>query len=84
MISATTLRGVAVNSVLLAILGYVALQFAIGVWVSRRVATETDYILAGRTLGAGLVSFSVFATFFGSEAVTAAAACELPDCAATV
>ncbi len=64
----------AVNSVLIAIVGYVALQFAIGVWVSRRIATETDYILAGRSLGVGLVSFSVFATFFGSEAVTAAAA----------
>lgn len=62
------------NSVLLAIVAYVALQFAIGVWVSRRIATESDYILAGRSLGVGLVAFSVFATFFGSEAVTAAAA----------
>ncbi len=53
---------------------YVALQFAIGVWVSRRVTTETDYILAGRTLTVPLVMFSVFATFFGSEAVTASAA----------
>ncbi len=62
------------NTVLIAIVAYVTLQFAIGVWVSRRITTETDYILAGRSLGVGLVSFSVFATFFGSEAVTAAAA----------
>jgi Na+/proline symporter len=62
------------NFMLLAIGLYVAVQFAIGVWVSRRVATDTDYILAGRSLGFGLVLFSVFATFFGSEAVTASAA----------
>ena len=30
---------------------YVVLQFAIGVWVSRRITTDTDYILAGRSLG---------------------------------
>ena len=50
---------------------YVVLQFAIGVWVSRRTATETDYILAGRSLGPTLVAFSVFATWFGAEAIVA-------------
>jgi solute:Na+ symporter, SSS family len=62
------------NAILFAIFGYIALQFAVGVWVSRRMTTETDYILAGRTLSVPLVTFSVFATFFGSEAVTASAA----------
>jgi Na+/proline symporter len=62
------------NALLLAILAYVASQIAIGIWYSRRIATESDYILAGRALGPGLVAFSVFATFFGSEAVTASAA----------
>lgn len=54
------------------IIGYVLLQFAIGVWVSRRIKTDTDYILAGRTLGTLLVAFPVFATWFGAEAIVAA------------
>ncbi len=53
------------------LIGYVLLQFAIGVWVSRRIASDTDYILAGRTLGPTLVAFSVFATWFGAEAIVA-------------
>jgi len=59
------------NWVLLAIVGYVLVQFAIGAWVSRRMTSASDYILAGRSLGAGLVLFSVFATFFGAEAIVA-------------
>jgi Na+/proline symporter len=53
------------------LLCYVIIQFAIGVWVSRRTATDTDYILAGRSLGPALVAFSVFATWFGAEAIVA-------------
>ncbi len=53
------------------LLGYVVLQFAIGIWVSRQTATDTDYILAGRSLGPALVAFSVFATWFGAEAIVA-------------
>jgi Na+/proline symporter len=55
--------------VLMAIVAYVAVQFAIGAWVSRRMASESDFILAGRSLGTGLVVFSVFATYFGAEAI---------------
>ena len=55
------------------IVGYVVIQFAIGAWVSRRMTSEQDYILAGRSLGAGLVTFSVFATWFGAEAIVASA-----------
>jgi Na+/proline symporter len=57
----------------LAILAYVLVQFAVGAWVSRRISTERDYILAGRSLGAGLIAFSVFATWFGAEAVQVSA-----------
>lgn len=57
----------------LAILAYVLVQFAIGAWVSRRINTDRDYILAGRSLGTGLVAFSVFATWFGAEAIQVSA-----------
>ena len=67
--SATT--GEIVNWLLVAIVAYVVAQFAIGAWVSRRMASEADYILAGRRLGTGLVAFSVFATYFGAEAIVA-------------
>jgi solute:Na+ symporter, SSS family len=59
---------------LVAIAAYVLLQFAIGAYVSRRMASDTDYILAGRGLTVPLVMFAVFATFFGSEALTATSA----------
>ena len=55
--------------IMLAMLCYVLLQFAVGVFVSRRMQTEADYILAGRSLGPTLVIFSVFATWFGAEAI---------------
>ncbi len=62
------------NSYALAgILGYVIIQFAIGAWVSRRMTSEQDFIIAGRSLGTGLVAFSVFATWFGAEAIVASA-----------
>ncbi len=57
------------SSVQLGILAYVVVQFAIGLWVARRIKTTTDFLIAGRSLGLGLVSFSVFATFFGAEAI---------------
>lgn len=61
------------NCILVALSAYVLVQFCIGIAVSRRMASETDYILAGRSLGAGLVTFSVFASFFGAEAIVASA-----------
>jgi Na+/proline symporter len=57
------------NPVAWGVLGYVLLQFAIGAWVSRRIFTERDYINAGRQLGLGIAAFSVFATWFGAEAI---------------
>jgi SSS family transporter len=35
--------------------------------VSRRIASQDDYLLAGRRLGYGLATFSIFATWFGAE-----------------
>lgn len=56
------------NLVLIAILIYVLLQLVLGFIISRRIHTEDDYLLAGRKLGYGLATFSIFATWFGAEA----------------
>ncbi len=58
---------------LAALLPFLALQLGIGIWVSRRIASESDYLLAGRRLGYVLVTFSVFATWFGAETVIGSA-----------
>lgn len=58
---------------LAAILAYLVLQFGIGVWASRRVRSEADYLLAGRSLGFTLATFSIFATWFGAETVVGSA-----------
>ena len=60
--------------ILFGMIAYVLAQFAVGIWVSRRVKSESDYILAGRSLGPTLVAFSVFATWFGAEAIVATSA----------
>lgn len=61
------------NTLLLAILGYLVLQFGIGIWASKRVHSEADYLLAGRSLGYPLATFSFFATWFGAETVMGSA-----------
>jgi Na+/proline symporter len=61
------------NAIVVGIIGYIGLQILIGAWVARRVATETDYMLAGRSLGVGLAATSIFATWFGAEVVIGAA-----------
>jgi Na+/proline symporter len=62
-----------VSGVLVGVLAYLALQLAFGFYVARRVASETDYLLAGRSLGWGLAIFTTFATWFGAETVIGAA-----------
>jgi Na+/proline symporter len=59
--------------VLIGIGVYLAVQFAVGMFVSRRIASESDYLLAGRRLGLTLAAFSIFATWFGAETVVGAA-----------
>jgi len=57
----------ALTPLLAALLAYVALQLAIGYAVSRRVRTEDDYLVAGRRMGPGLATATIFATWFGAE-----------------
>jgi Na+/proline symporter len=59
--------------VLIGIGAYLVVQFAIGMLVSRRIASESDYLLAGRRLGVTLAAVSIFATWFGAETVVGAA-----------
>jgi Na+/proline symporter len=62
-----------VSPLLLGVLGYVFLQLVVGVWISRRIRTEEDYLLAGRSLGPWLATASIFATWFGAETCIGAA-----------
>lgn len=55
------------NWMLLGVGVYIAVQIGIGVVVSRRIASQDDYLLAGRKLGYWLATFSIFATWFGAE-----------------
>jgi len=61
------------NTTLIGIFAYILLQLLVGVLVSRRIASEDDYLLAGRRLGLGLGTFTVFATWFGAETCIGAA-----------
>ena len=55
------------------VLIYMLLQLGIGVWISRRIRTESDYLIAGRSLGYTLATFSIFATWFGAETIVGSA-----------
>ena len=66
------------NLVLLGILIYISLQLFLGIYISRFIKSENDYLLGGRKLGYFLTTFSIFATWFGAESCigTAGAAYE--------
>lgn len=52
---------------------YVLAQLALGLWVARRVRSADDFLLAGRSLGYTLATFTIFATWFGAETCIGAA-----------
>ena len=58
---------------LVALFAFLAIQLAIGAYVSRRIASEADYLIAGRRLGYTLATFSIFATWFGAETIIGSA-----------
>lgn len=62
------------NSLIWGVTGYIGLQLVLGLWLSKGVRDEQDYLLAGRSLGLGLAMFSVFATWFGAESCVSASA----------
>jgi len=61
------------NLVLGCVLAYIAAQLLFVFWFARRVRSESDYLLAGRSLGPWLGTFSVFATWYGAETCIGAA-----------
>lgn len=61
------------NPTLVGVLAYVAVQLLIGAYVARRIRTEEDYLVAGRSLRFGLATFTIFATWFGAETCIGAA-----------
>jgi len=62
-----------VTPVVWGILVYILAQLAVGIVVSRRIKTEADYLVAGRSFGPVLAGFSIFATWFGAETCIGAA-----------
>jgi len=48
---------------------YLILQVFIGLWLSRNISNEIDYLVAGRNLGYTLTTFGIFATWFTAEGV---------------
>lgn len=58
----------------IAVLFYLFGQIFIGYLVSKNIKNDDDYFLAGRSLGIGLASLSLFATWFGAETCIGSAA----------
>jgi len=59
--------------VLACVLLYILAQLGIAFWFSHRNRNEEDYLLAGRSLGPWMATFTVFATWFGAETCVGAA-----------
>jgi solute:Na+ symporter, SSS family len=55
------------NWELIGISVYILAMLVMGYIVSRRIKSDSDYFLAGRSLGPYLATFSIFATWFGAE-----------------
>ncbi|MEW5901500.1 MAG: sodium:solute symporter [Acidobacteriota bacterium] len=49
------------------ILSYMGVQLCIGLWIAKRIHSESDYFLGGRKVSLPLAAFSLFATWFGAE-----------------
>jgi len=58
-----------VTAALGALLAFLCLQLGIGIYLSKRIRSEADYLIGGRSLGYTLATFSLFATWFGAETV---------------
>jgi SSS family transporter len=57
-----------------AVVAYLLVTIAIGLWAARRVKNSKDYVLAGRSLPLYMTTATVFATWFGAESVLSVSA----------
>lgn len=46
---------------------YLIFQLAVVIYISRKIETDADYFVGGRSFGVFIVSISLFATWFGAE-----------------
>lgn len=53
----------------LMIVAYLGIMFFVAAWLRRRVKDDTDYLLAGRQMGAALIAVMLLATNFGGAFV---------------
>jgi Na+/proline symporter len=51
------------------ILAYILVQLGIGIWASKHIKNELDFLVAGRSVPGFLLVISLFATWFGAETV---------------
>lgn len=63
-------EGMAATALIWVLAIFILIQLGIGIYVARTVRTESDYLLAGRSLGTGMAAMSLFATWFGAELLT--------------
>ena len=57
---------------LVLLVGYLVLQVAIGLWISRKVTTTGDFFVAGRSLGPGLLFSTLIAANIGAGSTVGA------------
>lgn len=53
----------------LMIVSYLAVMFFVALWLRRKIKDDTDYLLAGRNMGAWLIAIMLLATNFGGAFV---------------
>ena len=62
------------SALTIGLIAYIILQMGIAYWASRKIAGDSDYLVAGRRLGVFTLGVSLFATWFGGETVMGASA----------
>lgn len=61
------------------LLGYLGLQFLLCLYIAKRIQSQDDYLVAGRSLPLAMVSISLFATWFGAETCIGSSAAVYTD-----
>jgi SSS family solute:Na+ symporter len=60
------------NTLLVLLIAYSGAQLALGAWISRRVRTSSDFFVAGRALGPGLLFSTMLAANIGAGSTVGA------------